>query len=360
MKLLARLFNKLPTPTEIRIKLKEINREQIKERRNLDIRAQTKQQKVQQAVAAKKAGKEELVRDLFRELRQVDIDDGYANANLRRLSLTEIALNSFLRKLELLERRRDREGMENLVARFNKSSLQKTIDAADVDDDTFSQMLEDIMGEEEVSATQAKVVEDAGFAEFDRTIEEIANAEAAAVGKEKPGLADQIEKADVKLAHGVASHGERVAGGSSAAGYVDKPQAVHAHIDAPLKPALSTRDTCPDCNGAGGHYVKCVCDNGTVRTTCGRCGGTGSITCPNCHGQCGPMPCPICNGAGCQTCNYTGQLVRNCPTCGNRKTIPCPDCGGKGYISSTCSQCGGKGQVWKPCDKCGGRGHNGS
>ncbi len=144
---------------------------------------QTKQQKVQKAVAAKREGRQELLRDIFRETRQIEIDWGHVNDDLRRLSLAKTALASLLRKVEMLERSKDQKSLQKLIARFQSSSIQKTIDAASVDDDTFHEMLQDILGEEEASVSQGLKGEDAGFAEFDRAVGMMAQAEEADSGE---------------------------------------------------------------------------------------------------------------------------------------------------------------------------------
>lgn len=196
MNLFDKLFAKTPTAQELRIQLKEIERDQKKKRRDLDMLEQRKQDKVREAVAAKKAGRQEVLRDIFREMRQMEIDNGYINADLRRLSLTKTALNSFLRKMELLEKKKDRKSLQNLIVRFRESSIQKAIDSAEVDDDTFNDLLEDILGEEEVAVTGARVKEDAGFADFDRAIAEMARAEEAGSDEEELARYQQeIERA---------------------------------------------------------------------------------------------------------------------------------------------------------------------
>jgi hypothetical protein len=153
-----------------------------------------KQDKVKEAVAAKKSGKQEILRDVFREMRQVEIDNGYINSDLRRLSLAKTALTSFLRKMELLEKKKDRKSLQNLIIRFRESPIQKAIDAAEVDDETFNDMLEEILGEEELSVTSGKVKEDVGFSEFDRAIGEMAKAEEA--GSDEEEIARYQEEVD--------------------------------------------------------------------------------------------------------------------------------------------------------------------
>ncbi len=196
MNLLDKLFSKSPTAGDIRVQLKELERDQKKKRRDLDVLEQRKQQKVKEAVSAKKGGKQEVMRDIFREMRQVEIDNGYINSDLRRISLAKTALTSFLRKMEMLEKKKDRKSLQNLIVRFKDSAIQKAIDTAEVDDDTFNDMLEEILGEEELSVTQGKVKEDTGFADFDRAIGEMAKAEES--GSEEEDLTrfqDEIDRA---------------------------------------------------------------------------------------------------------------------------------------------------------------------
>jgi hypothetical protein len=196
MNLLDKLFSKTPNAADIRVQLKEIERDQKKKRRDLDVMDQKKQEKVKEALTAKKSGKQEVLRDIFREMRQVEIDNGYINSDLRRLSLAKTALTSFLRKMEMLEKKQDRKSLQNLIVRFKDSTIQKAIDSAEVDDDTFNDMLEEILGEEELSVTQGKVKEDTGFADFDRAISEMAKAEES--GTDETELAkfqEDIDKA---------------------------------------------------------------------------------------------------------------------------------------------------------------------
>ena len=98
--------------------------------------------------------------------------------------------------MEMLERKKDRKSLQNIVVRFKESPIQKAIDTAEVDDDTFNGLLEEILGDEELSVTQGKVKEDAGFADFDRAIGEMAKADEA--GSDEEDLArfrEDIDKA---------------------------------------------------------------------------------------------------------------------------------------------------------------------
>jgi low affinity Fe/Cu permease len=174
---IARLFSKNPSASEIDDQLKELELDQKKKRRDLIMLEQKKQERVMRAVEAKKAGKQSLVMDLFREVSQIEIEIGHANSDLRRLSLAKAALNSFLRKMQLLEQKKDRKGLQKLIERFRDSSIQKTIDKADVNDDTFNELLEDVLGAEEEAAGQSQARDDLGFAEFERTITAMARVE---------------------------------------------------------------------------------------------------------------------------------------------------------------------------------------
>jgi len=194
MKFMEKFFAKTPNAQDLRVQLKEIEREQKKKRRDLEVMDRQKQDKVKEAVTAKKSGKQEILRDVFREMRQLEIDNGYINSDLRRLSLAKTALTSFLRKMELLEKKKDRKSLQNLIIRFRESPIQKAIDAAEVDDETFNDMLEEILGEEELSVTSGKVKEDVGFSEFDRAIGEMAKAEEA--GSDEEEIARYQEEVD--------------------------------------------------------------------------------------------------------------------------------------------------------------------
>lgn len=196
MNLWERLFKKSPTAQDIRVQLKEIERDQKKKRRELEVREHDKDAKIKDAMKAKKAGKQEILRDVFREMRQMEIDNGHLNTELRRLSLAKTALTSFARKLEMLERKKDRKSLQNLIMRFRESPIQRAIDQAEVDDEAFNDMLEEILGDEEMAVATGKVREDAGFADFDSAIGEMVKAEGADLEDEDfSRLHEQIDKA---------------------------------------------------------------------------------------------------------------------------------------------------------------------
>jgi hypothetical protein len=182
MTLFSKLFGKTPDAKKLRLQLKEVEREHRQKQRQLQLLDQSKQEWVQKAVAAKQAGKQEVVRDIFRKLRQIEIDYGYVSADLRRLSLSKTALNSIGRKLTTLENSRDSKSLKTFHARLQNSPLQKAIDAAAVDDDTFNDLLHEILGEEESAVAKTKAKEDTGFSDFDRAIGEMAEAEDSGIG----------------------------------------------------------------------------------------------------------------------------------------------------------------------------------
>lgn len=192
----VRLFKKrTPTVDDLRVQLKEVERDQKKKRRDLEIAEQQKLAKLKEGVKAKKAGKSELERDVFREMRQMEIDRNFINTELRRLSLSKTALTRFVRQLEMLERRKDRKSLQNVILRFKESDIQTAIAKAEVDDDTFNDMLEEILGDEELAVGDGKVKEDAGFAEFDRALEQMIKAEETGSEEDVTRLQEQIDRA---------------------------------------------------------------------------------------------------------------------------------------------------------------------
>jgi hypothetical protein len=241
MNVLDKLFSKTPSAKDIRLQLKELERDQIRKRRDLEMIEQTKHEQVKQAILAKKAGKQELLRDLYREMKQGEIDNGYVNNDLRRISLAKTALTTFLRRVEMLEKSKDRKSTQNLIARIQKSSIQRAIDAADVDDDTFNDMLQEIMGEEEISATQGKAKEDVGFAAFDRAIGEMARVEETGAGEEVLSkFRDEVSKIAAKAPDNYPSYGDKVAakGPDNYPSYGDKVAGVKGLDREPLKSAF--------------------------------------------------------------------------------------------------------------------------
>ena len=75
----------------------------------------------------------------------------------------------------------------------------------------------------------------------------------------------------------------------------------------------------------------------TVESTCDKCGGEGSVTCPTCEGK-ARYQCAKCGGSG--TVTFQGS------------TYECGICEGSGY--NDCRTCDGKGKVL--CTRCFGRG----
>lgn len=335
MKPLAKLFSRTPSASDLRLQLKQVERDQWKKRRELDVLEQKKQRKVDEAVAAKKAGRQELVQDIFRDLRQIEIDHGYVESELRRLSLSKTALTAFVRKLEMLEKNKDHRSLQNLIRRYNNSAIQKTIDQAEVGDDTFGAMLKDILGETEAAVDQEKDQEDAGFAEFDHAIEEMATAEAAA--SQAPAGREPLTAA-VAGPHNHASHSHKVMGKKTIA------------------------QECPKCHNKCGEWVTCTsCKQGKVRIPCPQCNTTGEMPCPECVLKGRPpvvvSDCPWCGGAegGCVNCGWDGKLEQPCGYCYATGKRPCNNCT-DGYVDGSCVLCDGKGKYFQLCDKCEGRG----
>ena len=190
-----RMFKQSPTAEDIRVQLKEVEREQKKQRRELDLAEQAKQAKLRAAIKAKRDGKAELQRDVFRELRQMEIDRGFLDKELRRLSLSKTALTRFIRQIDMLERRKDGKSLQNLILRFKDSDLQRAIDAASVDDDTFNDMLEEILGDEELAIESERVREDGGFREFDQALEQLIKAEDAGAEEDVSKIQADIDRA---------------------------------------------------------------------------------------------------------------------------------------------------------------------
>ena len=90
----------------------------------------------------------------------------------------------------------------------------------------------------------------------------------------------------------------------------------------------------------------CFCCDGTGRTECSRCNGTGvGFDCVSCNGT-GVVSCRSCGGTGysflggkCFSCNGTG--LQKCFLCGGRGYNPCISCNGRGTVKCIC--CNGKG-----------------
>ncbi len=214
MNLISRIFSRTPSIEDLRNSLKAIDLNQRKKRRDLAILDERKQEKTTRAIEAKKAGRQELVRDIFREMSQLEIETGYANTDLRRLSLEKSALSSFLRKMELLEKNKDRKGLKDLLTRIQKSCIQKAIDAAEVDDDSFNNMLEELLEEEAGGGVgRRRDADDADFGEFEKTIGEMATS----------GSTDQVE-----ASAGQSRQSRLMTMGAASAALRAQAQAMHA------------------------------------------------------------------------------------------------------------------------------------
>ncbi|HXT69666.1 MAG TPA: hypothetical protein VN700_07920 [Vicinamibacterales bacterium] len=190
-----KLFKKTPNVSDLRVQFKEIEREQKKKRRDLEMAEVAKTAKLREAVKAKKDGKSELQRDIFRELRQMEINRGHMDTELRQLSLSKTALTRFIRQIERLEKRKDRKSLQSIILRFKESDLQAIISKAEVDDDTFNDVLEEILGDEELEVTGGKLKEDSGFAEFDRALEQMVRAEESGSEDDVAKIQAEIDRA---------------------------------------------------------------------------------------------------------------------------------------------------------------------
>lgn len=177
----GRLFNAPPSPEDILLQMKEVEREQKRKRRDMELKDDEKNRLMKDALAAQKSGKREKLQDIYRDLQQVEIDKNYIGKDLRRLSLSKTALNSFLRKVQSLEKHHDRKSMESLILRFNQSKdLQRAIDSADVSDEAFNSMLEGVLDDETAAVVGSRVREDSGFAAFEQALGKMADAETGA------------------------------------------------------------------------------------------------------------------------------------------------------------------------------------
>ena len=82
-----------------------------------------------------------------------------------------------------------------MILRFKESDIQTAISKAEVDDDTFNDMLEEILGDEELAVGDGKVKEDAGFAEFSTALKKMNEATEAGSDEEVAKLHEQIDRA---------------------------------------------------------------------------------------------------------------------------------------------------------------------
>ena len=145
---------------------------------------------------------------------------------------------------------------------------------------------------------------------------------------------------------------------------------------------MSKTKTCPKCGGSGmlDHCGRCngsgkvtcyTCGgSGEIKDNCRACNGTGKITktrlknCSRCHGtgqtylehQRSWTSCGYCGGSGqvednydevCPNCNGTGNFGsgRECSDCNGTGEVICPICDGNAHKPSTCDRCYGSGEV---------------
>jgi hypothetical protein len=181
----GRLFNAPPSPEDIQLQMKEVEREQKHKRRDMELKDEDKSRLMKDALAAQKAGKREKLQDVYRDLQQLEIDKNYIAKDLRRLSLSKTALSSFLRKVQSLEKHHDHKSMESVILRFNQSKeLQRAIDSADVSDEAFNSMLEGVLDEETTAVVGSRVREDSGFAAFEQALGKMTDAESGGAAEE--------------------------------------------------------------------------------------------------------------------------------------------------------------------------------
>ena len=128
-------------------------------------------------------------------------------------------------------------------------------------------------------------------------------------------------------------------------------------------------DYCGRCNGSGTVSCSTCGGSGEIGDNCRACGGSGRISrtrlknCSKCHGtgvyqwaSGHKTPCEGCSGSGqvedryddiCPNCNGVGHTsTRECSTCNGTGKITCPNCNGTdAHKPSTCNRCGGTGKV---------------
>lgn len=100
-----------------------------------------------------------------------------------------------------------------------------------------------------------------------------------------------------------------------------------------------TKITCKKCNTTGKTQTKCTqddCERGLVKTTCSACNG---------QYKNGVELCSVCDGMGCDNCDYDGQACDECNK--GYKTIKHAFCNGVGFFERSCNYCNGKGFTYK-------------
>ncbi len=186
---------KTPTADDIRIQIKQTERDQHKKRRELEIKEREKTGMITAAKTAKERGKNELLRDQFRQLRQMEIANGYLNKDLKRLSLEKVALTALERKVALAERQESGRSAERLIKDLMSSPIGQAIDKGEVAEEAFIELLDETLGDEELALNTDQVKEDEGFANFEQALIQVINAEAGAEDEDLTKALGEVERA---------------------------------------------------------------------------------------------------------------------------------------------------------------------
>jgi hypothetical protein len=174
-------FSKSPKAKDLRLELKEIDRQQKIKKRELKQAESRKEEKIKETVAVTRSGEKGALGNEFRVLRQIEMDIGYLNVDLRRLSLARTALSMFLKKMES----QDRKSLQELAIRFRESPIQKAIDSAEIDDPTFNRMLKEVFENEKTPAADGQAKTDPLFKAFEHAVSKLAEAEDAGADEQK-------------------------------------------------------------------------------------------------------------------------------------------------------------------------------
>jgi proline iminopeptidase len=160
MKPLEKLLSANPSAIEIRVHLKEVELLQQSRQGDLNVVENDKRIKAQEAVFAEKDGRKEALGNVSRETKRIEIESMIINNDLRCLKRTRTVLMYLLRRVEEMEGRKDSKSAENLILRFTKSAFQKAIDSAEIEDEDFERLLEELLGENGEAADQGITKDD--------------------------------------------------------------------------------------------------------------------------------------------------------------------------------------------------------
>ena len=165
----------MPKKEDFSVTLKELEREQRKHRRRLEQIEERKTKKIGDAKEAKRTGKDELCKDIFRELREIEFERDDLSKDLNRLSLEKLAITRVSRKLLKLEQGKDRNKLPQLLAKIKEK--MPDLDKVSVDEEVYMEFLNDILEEEKEALDMKTEAEDEGYREFERTLEDMISAE---------------------------------------------------------------------------------------------------------------------------------------------------------------------------------------